>query len=76
MRKRILASLMALCAGLGPMKFAYCILAAALFSASALCPKECAFSSLRSRFIFTIACAAAIIFIGMPSGGEFIYFKF
>ena len=69
-------SLMALCAGLGPMQFGFCILAVALFVASAFCPRDCGFVSVKSKLAFSLVCIAAIIFIGMPSGGEFIYFKF
>lgn len=69
-------SLMALCAGLGPVQFVFCVIAAGLFVASALCPRDCLFKCVGSRFLFVIFCAAAIVFIGMPSGGEFIYFRF
>lgn len=69
-------SLMAWCAGLGPMQFGFCIVAATLFILSAFCPRDCGFATTRAKFIFSILCIAAIVFIGMPSGGEFIYFKF
>lgn len=69
-------SLMALCAGLGPVQFGFCVIAAGLFLASALCPRDCLFKHIGSRFLFVVLCAAAIVFIGMPSGGEFIYFRF
>ena len=69
-------SMMALCAGLGPMQFGFCVVAAALFVASAFCPRDCGFKTVRARFAFSLLCIAAIVFIGMPSGGEFIYFKF
>lgn len=69
-------SLMALCAGLGPMQFGFCAIAAGMFILSAFCPRDCRFASIASRFAFIAACCAAIVFIGMPSGGEFIYFRF
>ena len=69
-------SLMALCAGLGPVQFGFCIIAASIFVTSVFCPHDCGFKGLRAKYLFTLACVAAIIFIGMPSGGEFIYFRF
>lgn len=75
-RCRFSTSLMALCAGIGPVKFGFCLVACLLFAASAFCPPECRFKHLKARFAFVAACSAAIIFIGMPSGGEFIYFRF
>lgn len=69
-------SLMAWCAGLGPVKFAFCLIVCALFLACAFCPRDCKFASTRSKFSFSVLCCAAIVFLGMPSGGEFIYFKF
>ena len=69
-------SMMGLCASMGPMVFAVCILAVVLLALSYCCPRDCAFKTLKARFVFTVACAAAIAFIGMPSGGEFIYFQF
>ena len=75
-RCKFSTSLMALCAGIGPLNFGCCLVACALFVASVFCPRECRFASLKSRFAFVAACAAAIVFIGMPSGGEFIYFRF
>lgn len=69
-------SLMALCAGIGPVQFGFCLIASLLLILSYLCPRDCKFNKISSRFSFTIACIAAIVFIGMPSGGEFIYFRF
>ena len=76
LRFRFQTSLMALCAGLGPVQFAFCVIAAGLFVASALCPRDCHFKRIGSRLLFVVLCAAAIVFVGMPSGGEFIYFRF
>lgn len=76
MRCRFETSLMALCAGLGPVQFGFCLIAAALFVASAFCPRDCGLNGIKAKYLFTLACIAAIIFIGMPSGGEFIYFRF
>lgn len=69
-------SLMALCAGLGPVQFGFCVIATSLFTLSTFCPRDCRFSSIGSRFVFIVICIVAIVFIGMPSGGEFIYFRF
>lgn len=69
-------SLMALCAGLGPLQFGLCVIAAGLFTLSAFFPRDCGFASTGSRFVFIVLCITAIVFIGMPSGGEFIYFRF
>lgn len=63
-------------AQLGPMTFLYCWLAVGLLAISYLTPPDCQFKSLQGKFFFTIACATAIVFLGMPSGGEFIYFQF
>jgi len=69
-------SLMALCAGIGPMQFGFCIIAIFMLGLSYLCPRDCRFKTLPSAFAFTICGIAAIVFLGMPSGGEFIYFRF
>lgn len=73
---RFKTSLMQLCAANGPMTFAYCLAAVFLLGISYCCPRDFAFKTLKSRFFFTIACVAAIAFMGMPGGGEFIYFQF
>ena len=75
-RCRFETSLMALCAGVGPVHFCFCIVAAHLFVLSVFCPRDCRFRTLKSRYLFIVACVAAIVFLGMPSGGEFIYFRF
>ena len=69
-------TLMALCAGQGPMVLAFSIIAVSLLVLSYACPRDCAFKTIQSSFAFTISCSVAIIFMGMPSGGEFIYFQF
>lgn len=69
-------SLMALCAGIGPMSFLFCLIAAGLFGFSHFVPDDCKFKSMSAKLCFVIACMAAIVFLGMPSGGEFIYFQF
>lgn len=63
-------------AGCGPLGFAFCILAIVLLWLSYLVPRDCNIKSLAGKFTFTICCLIAIIFLGMPSGGEFIYFRF
>jgi D-alanyl-lipoteichoic acid acyltransferase DltB (MBOAT superfamily) len=67
---------MGLCAGQGPMVLMFCILSVLLLGASYLCPRDCQFRSLKAKFIFTVITIAAIVFMGMPTGGEFIYFQF
>lgn len=69
-------SLMALCAGIGPMQFGFCLVAIFLLAMSYFAPRDCRFKAKRSAFIFAACGIAAIIFLGMPSGGEFIYFRF
>ena len=69
-------SMMRLCAGTGPMMFFVSCIAVLGLACSYLTPRDCAFKMTSSRFLFTLACAAAIIFFGVPTGGEFIYFQF
>lgn len=69
-------TLMGLCAGQGPMVLMFCILSVLLLGASYLCPRDCQFRSLKAKFVFTVVTIAAIVFMGMPTGGEFIYFQF
>lgn len=73
---KLKTSLMALCAGIGPMAFLFCLIAASLLVVSHFVPDDCKFSSNRSKITFVVACIAAIVFFGMPAGGEFIYFQF
>ena len=70
------SSMMQLCAGLGPVVFAFCLASVGLLALSYLAPGDCAFKSVRGRFMFSLACLAAIAFIAGPAGGEFIYFQF
>lgn len=67
---------MALFAGIGPLMFGSCLLAIGLLALSYLLPLDCRVQSLRGRFAFVAGCIAALVFFGMPSGGEFIYFRF
>lgn len=69
-------SLMALCAGIGPMSFLFCLIAATLFCVSHFVPDDCKFKRNGSKMTFIVACIIAIVFFGMPAGGEFIYFQF
>ena len=69
-------TLMGLCAGQGPMVLLFCLVAVILLCVSYLCPRDCLFKSLWAKFIFTVVTIAAIVFMGMPTGGEFIYFQF
>lgn len=69
-------TLMALCAGQGPMAFLYCWIAVGLLVAGYLTPRDCRFKSVWGKTLFASACLLAIVFFGRPSGGEFIYFQF
>ena len=69
-------TLRGLCAGLGPMVLLVCCVSILLLGLSYLTPRDCAFRSVRGRFAFTLACAAAVVILGIPAGGEFIYFQF
>lgn len=73
---KIKTSLMALCAGIGPMSFLFCLIAVGLFLVSHFVPDDCKFKSMPAKIGFVLVCATAIVFFGMPSGGEFIYFQF
>ncbi len=69
-------TLMALCAGTGPMVFLYCWAAVSLLALSYLLPRDCRMKTTRGKTLFAAACILAIIFMGQPTGGEFIYFQF
>lgn len=43
---------------------------------SFIIPIDCTFRSVRTRFMFISCCAALIVFMGIPCGGEFIYQRF
>ena len=73
---KLKTSLMALCAGLGPMNFVFCLIAACFFMVSHFLPNDCRFERNRSKVFFVMTCAVIIVFFGMPAGGEFIYFQF
>lgn len=69
-------SIAGLCALQGPMVLAVCLFAISMLALSYVGPRDCAYKTLRGRFIFTMICASTIVFLGMPAGGEFIYFQF
>ncbi len=69
-------TLMALCAGQGPMVLVYCCLAVLLLAMSYWMPRDCQMKTYRGYTLFASACILAIIFFGQPTGGEFIYFQF
>lgn len=60
-------SLMALCAGQGPVHFAFAIVACALLALGELTSR---------KWPVLLVLLAAIVFMGLPSGGEFIYAQF
>lgn len=69
-------SMMALCAAMGPMTFAFCWIAVGLLAASYLMPRDCQFKTLKARVGYIVCCVVAIVWFAAPSGGEFIYFQF
>lgn len=73
---RFASSLMALCAGIGPMAFAFCVMAIGLLGLSYLTPRDCRFKTRWAQWLFCAATVLAIVYLGRPAGGEFIYFQF
>ena len=73
---RLPHSMMQLCAGIGPVAFAFCLIAVGLFILSARLPHDGAPARLRGRVFASLAYISAIVFFACPSGGEFIYFQF
>ena len=69
-------SLMALCVGMGPLHFGFCWCAVGLLAISYLFPADCKIEKPSHQLLFAALFILAIIFFGMPSGGEFIYFQF
>ena len=69
-------SLPLICAGQGPVTLLFSVAACCLLALSYLGPRDCKFKTAHSRFMFIAGCIAAIVFMGMPSSGEFIYFQF
>ena len=60
----------------GPLVFMIGWVAIALLALSYIGPRDCAYKTATGKLLFTVACAATISFIGMPAGGQFIYFQF
>lgn len=75
-RLRFRLNFSALCAGMGGVEFLFCLLVVSLLGLSYLVPRDCAFRSVRSHFLFVAFCVVVITFLGMPPEGEFIYFRF
>ena len=69
-------NMMSLCAANGPMMMTICCLSVLLLALSYLTPRDCAFKTTRGKFLFTLTCAAFVVLLGIPCGGEFIYFQF
>lgn len=63
-------------ATLGPVSFLFSLIAIGLLFLSYATPRDCRFKTLRSHWLFTVVCIAAILIFGAPVGGEFIYFQF
>ena len=56
--------------------FGLLLVAVALLAVSYLFPADCKIKTMRYQILFAILFILSIIFFGMPSGGEFIYFQF
>ncbi len=69
-------TLMALCASCGPMVFGFCWIAIGLLALSYLAPRDCRMRTFRGHLLYCTIGILAIVFLGCPSGGEFIYFQF
>ena len=69
-------SMSSLFAGQGPVVVAFEFAACALLALSYLLPPDAKPKSTTGRLAFIGACIAAIVFMGIPGGGEFIYFQF
>ncbi len=69
-------TLMALCASCGPMAFGFCWVAIGLLALSYLAPRDCRIKSPIGSLVYCAIGILAIVFLGCPSGGEFIYFQF
>ena len=69
-------SMMATCAGLGPMVLLFCFLAVGLLLLSYVAPRDCVFRTTKARVAYILAFSFVTIFFAVPSGGEFIYFQF
>ena len=73
---RLPHTLMQLCAGIGPVGFAFCLLVVGLFLLSSRLPRDGECVRPRGRILASLAYLVAIVFFACPSGGEFIYFQF
>ena len=69
-------SLMALCAGTGPMSLAFMLAAVAMLGLSYLTPRDCRFRTSKGRLAFAAAAIVVIAVLGQPTEGAFIYFQF
>ena len=62
--------------GASMINISFCCIAILGLGLSYLCPRDCNFRTTTQSFIFSCGCVMLIVFLGMPVGGEFIYFKF
>lgn len=69
-------SMMALCAGTGPMALAFMLAAVAALGVSYLAPRDCRFRTSTGRILFSVATIVVIAVLGQPTEGAFIYFQF
>lgn len=72
----IKTSIPILCAGQGPLTFLFCLVACLMLGLSYVLPRDCRFEHASHRFAFCAVCIVIIVFMGLPPGGEFIYFQF
>lgn len=69
-------SLMALCAGNGPLAFLFCWLSIALLGITYITPADGRFKTFKGYGLFIAFLILSIVFFGQAAGGEFIYFQF
>ena len=69
-------SMMAVCAGLGPVVLLFCFMAVGLLLLSYVMPRDCAFRTTKAHVACILIFSLVTIFFSVPSGGEFIYFQF
>ena len=71
-----LGSMMAICAGQGPMLLLFCFISISLLLLSYVVPRDCVFRTTKACVVYILIVSLVTIFFAVPSGGEFIYFQF
>lgn len=62
--------------GLGTVTLGTYFFVVLLLAASYLCPRDCRLRTSWGKLLFCMGCIFAILLLGRPAGGEFIYFQF